>query len=414
MNKRIYLLSSCLLALIAAPIAVSADTVQTNQTAVNTQQQQQQLQSDLTNVVQQKMLVQDEIAATTEKMQELNQQITQSITNIQQKENEITDLQNKLTNLDKEDKTITSLLKSREQGFSERVASYYRTDGQMSFLSVIFSIHSFGDFIDHFVAYETIVDSDKKFIEEYISDQNTLANNKKNVQAIQQSAIKEKEELETIKTGQENDKKEKETLTTLLQQKEKQLEQEEQQKRISLQLLLKNGQAILDIINNNTQANPANIQMINSIIAPFVPDAQKLQQVKGIPASITLGQIILESSGSFNGLSGLAFEAKNLFGIKGTGTAGSINMPTTEYVNGQPVTTIAQFASYKTYYDSMLAHANLLLTPRYQQYLRNVTNIVDYANGLQEAGYATDPYYSDKLLKIIYQYDLWKLDVGPY
>lgn len=414
MNKKIYLLSSCLISLLAAPVAVSADNVQSSPQPANTQQQQQQLQSDLTQVTQQRILVQDEIAATTAKIQEMNQQITQSTANIQQKENEISALQYKMANLDKEDKKITALLKSRESGFRQRVASYYRTDGQMSFLSVILSIHSFGEFIDHYVAYETIVNSDKQFIEEYIADQNKVAGNKKNVQAIQQSAIKEKEQLEAIKTSQVNDKKEKEALTILLTQKEKQLEQEEQQKRISLELLQKNGQAILDLINNNTQANPANVQMINSIIAPFVPDAQKLQQVKGVPASITLGQIILESSGSFNGLSGLAFEAKNLFGIKGTGTAGSVNMATTEYVNGQPVTTIAQFASYKTYYDSMLDHANLLLTSRYQQYLQNVTNIVDYANGLQEAGYATDPSYATKLLTIIYQYNLWKLDVGSY
>ena len=141
------------------------------------------------------------------------------------------------------------------------------------------------------------------------------------------------------------------------------------------------------------------------------PDAQKLQQEKGVPACITLGQIILESSGSYNGLSGLAFQAKNLFGIKGTGTAGSVNLDTTEFVNGQSIVTTAQFASYNTYYDSMVDHANLLLAPRYQKYLQNATSIVDYAHGIHDAGYATDPNYANKLLKIIYQYDLLKLDV---
>lgn len=175
-------------------------------------------------------------------------------------------------------------------------------------------------------------------------------------------------------------------------------------------MLKQNEAAILDLINNSDK-NEHNLQMINSIIGPFVPDAQKLQQEKGVPASITLGQIILESLGNNNGLSGLAFEAKNLFGIKGTGTAGSVYMDTTEYVNGQPIITTAQFAKYNTYYDSMVDHADLLLSSRYQKYLKNAKSIIDYAHGIQDAGYATDPNYATKLLKIIYQYDLWKLDV---
>lgn len=200
-------------------------------------------------------------------------------------------------------------------------------------------------------------------------------------------------------------------MSIFLEEKKKQLEQEEQGKKVALELLQKNGEDILALINNSSNPNDQNVQLINSIISPFVSDAQKLQLEKRIPASITLGQILLESSGSYNGLSGLAFQAKNLFGIKGTGTAGSVSWDTTEYVNGQAIVTNAQFASYTTYYDSIVAHAVLLLKPRYQKYLKDVTNIVDYAHGIQDAGYATDPNYANKLLKIIYQYNLWKLDV---
>jgi len=303
------------------------------------------------------------------------------------------------------------LLTSREEEFKERVSSYYRTDGQVSYFNVLFSVNSFGEFIDHFVAYEKIVKNDKKFIEKYIADQNKLAEIKENVQTLKRSAIQEKQGLEAIKANLETDKKEKESLTSILQEKIKQLEKEEQQKKISLELLHKNGQQILDFINHNNKASNANMQMIQSIITPFIPDSQRLQQEKGVPASITLGQIILESLGRYNGLSGLAFQSKNLFGIKGSGSAGSVEMDTTEVMNGQQIITKSKFASYRTYYDSMVDHANLLLKPRYQKYLKNVTNIVDYAQGIQAAGYATDPNYANKLLKIIYQYNLWKLDV---
>lgn len=409
MNKKVYLLSSCILTLITpiVPISVSAESAQSNLQV----QTQQQIQTDLTIVTQQKLQVQVEIETTTKKIEELNQQITESTANISKKENELNEIQQKIDSLSKKEMRITELLKSRKKEFKDRVSAYYRTDGQMSFLNVLFSVNSFGEFIDHFVAYDKIVNQDKKFIESYIADQNKVSEIKKDVEALQESTLQEKAELESIKASQENNKKEVETLSIFLEEKKKQLEQEEQGKKLALELLQENGAEILALINNSSDPNDQNVQLVNSILAPFVPDAQKLQQEKRIPSSITLGQILLESSGSYNGLSGLAFQAKNLFGIKGTGTAGSVPWDTKEYVNGQEIVTTAQFASYTTYYDSMVAHADLLLTSRYQKYLKDVASIVDYAHGIQDAGYATDPNYANKLLKIIYKYYLWKLDV---
>lgn len=407
MDKKQYLLSACMLSLVIAPITSSAETVPSNIKADT----QQQLKTDLSTVRQQKLLVQDEIEALTKKIASLNQQITQSDKKLQNKVKELKTINKKLDNLNKEDVRITALLDSRKKEFKDRAASYYRTEGQMSFLNVILSVNSFGEFIDHFIAYDKIVNDDKKFIEEYIAGQNKVAGIKANVKTLQESTLQEKADLEKIKKSQVQSKKEKETLSSLLKKKKKQLEKEEQGKKVALELLQKNGKEILAFINKTSSQGKILAPLINSIIKPFVADAQKLQQDKGVPASITLGQIILESSGSYNGLSGLAYEAKNLFGIKGTGTAGSEYWDTTEYVNGKKVSKKSKFAKYKTYYDSMKAHANLLLTPRYQKYLRNVTSIVDYANGIHEAGYATDPNYVNELLKIIYQYDLWKLDV---
>jgi flagellum-specific peptidoglycan hydrolase FlgJ len=408
MRKKTYLVfSCCFLSFIIAPISSNAETVQSNQQ----EQTQQQIVSDLTVVTQQKLLVQDEIEATTKKIEELDQQITESSAKIQTKEKEIIEMKKKMDSLNEEDKRITTLLNNKKEEFRDRVSSYYRTKGQISFFNVIFSVNSFGDFIDHFIAYDKIVNQDKKFIETYIANQKKVRDIKEYVETLQEDKIQEKAELEVIKVSQENNKKEKETLSSILEEKKKQLEKEEQEKMVALKLLEKNGEKILALINNNIDHTDSNVQMINSIIAPFVPDAQKLQQETGVPAAITLGQIILESSGNYNGLSGLAFDAKNLFGIKGTGTAGSVYLDTTEYVNGQKITIKAKFARYKTYYDSMVNHANLLLTPRYQRYLKDVTSIVDYAQGILDAGYATDPNYANKLLKIIYQYDLLKLDL---
>lgn len=150
-------------------------------------------------------------------------------------------------------------------------------------------------------------------------------------------------------------------------------------------------------------------------ISYFVKDAQKLQEETGIPASITLAQIILESSGKFmGGLSGLAAQAKNLFGIKGEGPAGSVKMLTSEYQNGMYSPTYANFRKYNSYYESMVDHAKLLSTQRYAAVLKDAKSVNDYANGLQKAGYATDPNYANKLMGIIDKYNLHQYDKGNF
>lgn len=145
-------------------------------------------------------------------------------------------------------------------------------------------------------------------------------------------------------------------------------------------------------------------------ISTFAPAAKMIQEQTGIPASIILGQIMLESSGNYNGLSGLAVQGKNLFGVKGTGPAGSVYMPTKEFQNGQYVTVNAAFRKYNTYYESMLDHAKLLQKERYAKHLSKAKSVEDYAKGIKAGGYATDPDYVSKLLGIIKSNNLHQYD----
>lgn len=404
MDKKVYLLSACVLTLMTAPIAAKAETFQSE-----LQSSQQKIKTDLSAIKKQKQQVQHDLEAAKEKIEEIDQQLAAANDQILKKENKLNEINLKINNLKQEYKRINILLDSRKEEFKDRMASYYRTGGQMSFLNVIFSINSFGEFIDHFFAYDKIVNQDKQFIESYIADQNKMDAIKIELPILQESMMKQKAELDQIKSTPLQNEIEKLKLSDTLEKKKKQLEKEEKGKTDALELLQKNAKTILALIDHN-ENSPGNIQMITSIIAPFIPDALKLKQNKGVPASITIGQIILESLGSYNGLSGLAYNSKNLFGIKGTGTAGSVAMQTTEFVNGQEIYITAPFAKYSTYYDCMVDHANLLLTPRFQKYLKNVSSIDDYAHGIDDAGYATDPDYANKLIRIIDQYHLEKLD----
>ena len=138
-----------------------------------------------------------------------------------------------------------------------------------------------------------------------------------------------------------------------------------------------------------------------SIYESYIDDAQRIQKEYGIPASVTLAQLTLESRGAGGGLSGLAKQANNLFGMKGTGTAGSINMPTKEWKNGEYVTVNDSFAKYATPYDSLQAYAENFQSERYSKHLTQASNVNEFVQGVKDGGYATDPKYVDLVLDVI-------------
>ena len=94
----------------------------------------------------------------------------------------------------------------------------------------------------------------------------------------------------------------------------------------------------------------------------------------------------------------------NLFGIKATkGWSGpTAEVLTTEYVNGTAVKTVEKFRAYGSYAEGFKDYANLLAAnPRYAQVLNERTDPAAFARGLQQAGYATDPNYAEKLTRVI-------------
>lgn len=107
---------------------------------------------------------------------------------------------------------------------------------------------------------------------------------------------------------------------------------------------------------------------------------------------LTVSQAILESN-LRSKPSKLAKDYNNLFGIKGKGTRGSIELPTVEYVEGKKIIVNANFAYNYNLYDSILQHEQLLNKPRYEK-VRTSSSLSSAATEIRKAGYATDPNYS--------------------
>ncbi len=131
--------------------------------------------------------------------------------------------------------------------------------------------------------------------------------------------------------------------------------------------------------------------------------AVKEMKRTGIPASITMAQALLESNA---GNSTLAKKSNNHFGIK------CHNDWKGKKVYYDDDRRHECFRKYKTVYDSYIDHSNFLVgKSRYAKlFTLKTTDYKGWAHGLKKAGYATDPRYAHRLIKLIEDYKLYRLD----
>ena len=125
----------------------------------------------------------------------------------------------------------------------------------------------------------------------------------------------------------------------------------------------------------------------------------------GIPATFMVAQAAHESGW---GRREIRHEdgtsAHNLFGIKaGAGWQGRVaQVMTTEVIDGQPRKVMAKFRAYASDAESFRDYAQLMKNnPRYAGVVAAGNSAQGFAQGLQRAGYATDPAYADKLTRVI-------------
>ncbi|MER2225967.1 MAG: glycoside hydrolase family 73 protein [Carnobacterium sp.] len=137
-----------------------------------------------------------------------------------------------------------------------------------------------------------------------------------------------------------------------------------------------------------------------------------LQEKYGVLPSISIAQAILESDW---GNSELSIKNNNYYGIKGSDSEPTATMTTKEYVDGEWIEIKADFRKYATWQESMEDHSELFTkgTTWNENQYEKVLTAADYkeaAYALQESGYATDPDYPEKLIRLIEQYNLNQYD----
>lgn len=149
----------------------------------------------------------------------------------------------------------------------------------------------------------------------------------------------------------------------------------------------------------------ASVGDAKSFVNRMWPEAAGASRATGIPAHFIIGQAALESGWGAREIRGSDGSAShNLFGVKaGRGWTGrSVEVMTTEYVDGTPRKMVERFRAYDSYAAAFEDYARLLKTnPRYAGVIEGSRDAASFARGLQQAGYATDPNYADKLTRVI-------------
>jgi peptidoglycan hydrolase FlgJ len=133
--------------------------------------------------------------------------------------------------------------------------------------------------------------------------------------------------------------------------------------------------------------------------------AKAAEAATGIPATFMVAQAAHETGWGRKEIKHAdGAPSFNLFGIKaGANWKGpTADVVTTEYSNGQPHKVVAKFRAYGSYAESFADYAKLMKnSPRYENVVAKADTAAGFAQGLQKAGYATDPAYADKLTRVI-------------
>lgn len=151
-------------------------------------------------------------------------------------------------------------------------------------------------------------------------------------------------------------------------------------------------------------------------VSTLLPVAEKIAADTGINPKLMVAQAALETGWGRHMIQGDSSKPSyNLFGIKADSRwqGDAVTTTTTEFREGVPMKERADFRAYPDYESSFRDYVSFLESnPRYRDVLASADQPDAFARKLQEAGYATDPQYGDKINRIMNRDSLMTLSLG--
>lgn len=180
--------------------------------------------------------------------------------------------------------------------------------------------------------------------------------------------------------------------------------------RISTSIRPSSGPSAVEVANKAIDKRNEQINKSNPVVAShedyftkYLPYARKYEQQTGIPAEVFLAIGASESNWGATG---------TIFGVKGTGTAGTKSYDTWEMFDGKRVNVKDNFALYNNPDEAFQAFLDLVSKGRYAnswKQFQSDGNWQSFLGNINKAGYASDTQWSGKIASIASQISNGKL-----
>ena len=155
-------------------------------------------------------------------------------------------------------------------------------------------------------------------------------------------------------------------------------------------------------VNNSATISNHSFDEPKDFVTALIEPAQKVQKTLGVPFEVVIAQAALETGWGQKMIKDQdGASSNNLFNIKADSrwAGDKITKDTLEFEQGAMIKKSEPFRTYQSLTDSVDDYINFLSTSeRYQDALQDSGNVEHFLQGLQKAGYATDPQYADKIL----------------
>jgi len=160
-----------------------------------------------------------------------------------------------------------------------------------------------------------------------------------------------------------------------------------------------------DTIENNSKSvnfSTPDFTQPKDFVTALTEPAKAVQAKIGVPFQVVIAQAALETGWGQKIIKDeQGSSSHNLFNIKADDRwAGEkVKKDSLEFENGAMVKKSAPFRAYQSLKESFNDYANFLTSnDRYQDALEKSNNVEHFVQGLQKAGYATDPQYANKIM----------------
>ena len=151
--------------------------------------------------------------------------------------------------------------------------------------------------------------------------------------------------------------------------------------------------------------HPVRFDSPQAFIDYMMPRAKAAAEKLGVSPQLLVAQAALETGwGNKIGSNSRGESSHNLFGIKADARwpGKQVRIDTLEFRDGLMQREQASFRAYDSFQQSFEDYVDFVQrNSRYEQAMRHDGDPRHYINGLQQAGYATDPAYAEKVLSIM-------------